>query len=88
MASFCRVSRVINILFFGPVVERVGQREVQLEFQSGMCLQDVTVALQARYPKAFEIVCFTAVNEVQTLDMGLALADNDEITYMAKFSGG
>lgn len=79
---------MIRVLFFGPVVERVGEREVQLEYQSGMSLQDVTMKLQARYPKAFEIVSLTAVNHVQTRDMDLALADNDEITFMAKFSGG
>jgi molybdopterin converting factor small subunit len=79
---------MIRILFFGPVVEHVGQREIQIEFQPGMCLQNVTETLQARHPKAFEIVCFTAVNQVQTRDLGLALADHDEITYMAKFSGG
>ncbi len=79
---------MIRILFFGPVVEHVDAREMQIEFQPGLRLQDVVAQLQARYPKAFEIVCFTAINDVQTHDTHLQLADNDEIAFMAKFSGG
>jgi len=79
---------MIRILFFGPMVEHVLQREMQLEFQFGMRLKDVAETLQASYPEAFKIVCATAVNQVQTRDMELALADNDEVAFMAKFSGG
>lgn len=79
---------MIRVLFFGPVVDRVGSRDMQIDFSPGMRLQDVTAQLQARYPQAFEIVCFTAVNDRQTSDMQLPLADNDEIAFMAKFSGG
>jgi molybdopterin converting factor small subunit len=79
---------MMQILFFGPVAERVGLRELQLEYSSGMVLQDVVSQLKATYPAAFEIVCFTAVNETQTRDMSLHLNDGDEIVFMAKFSGG
>ena len=79
---------MIRVLFFGPVVEHIDEREMQLGFQPGLRLQDVMAQLQARYPKAFEIVCFTAVNNVHTHDMRLQLADHDEIAFMAKFSGG
>ena len=79
---------MIRVLFFGPVAAQVNEHEMQLEFQVGLCLQDIVAQLQLRYPKAFELVCFTAVNEVQTHDMRLKLADHDEIAFMAKFSGG
>lgn len=79
---------MIRILFFGPVVERVGTRNMQLDFSHGMRLQDVVTQLKVQHPEAFEIVCFTAVNDQQTSDMQLLLADNDEIAFMAKFSGG
>jgi molybdopterin converting factor small subunit len=79
---------MIRILFFGPIAEQVNERAFQLEFRTGLCLQDVVTQLNMRFPKAFELVCFTAVNEVQTRDMQLVLADNDEIAFMAKFSGG
>lgn len=79
---------MIRVLFFGPLVAHVDAREMQIEFQSGLCLQDVVAQLQLRYPKAFELVCFTAVNQLQTHDMQLVLSDNDELAFMAKFSGG
>ena len=79
---------MMRILFFGPVAELVGLREMQLEYRSGMVLQDVVSQLKAAYPAAFEIVCFIAVNETQTRDMSLALNGGDEIVFMAKFSGG
>lgn len=79
---------MLKILFFGPVVEHVGSREMHLEFQPGVCLQDVVEALKARFPLAFDLVCCTAVNQVQTRDMTTILSDHDEIAFMAKFSGG
>jgi molybdopterin converting factor small subunit len=79
---------MIRVLFFGPVAERVAARQTEIGFQPGFCLQDAVAQLTALYPQAFEIVCFIAVNNVQTRDMKLALQDNDEIAFMAKFSGG
>ena len=79
---------MIKVLFFGPVAERVGQNEVEVEFRAGLRLQDLRAQLQAKYPKAFEIVCFTAVNGEHALDMSLPLADRSEVVFMSKFSGG
>lgn len=79
---------MIRILFFGPVAERIGMREMQLEYRPDMVLQDVVDQLQPVHPEAFELVCFTAVNQLQTRDMQTRLADGDEVVFMAKFSGG
>lgn len=79
---------MLKILFFGPVVERVGCAAMCLELKTGMTLQDIVTQLQSRYPSAFEIVCFIALNQVQTRDMTTRLNDEDEIAFMAKFSGG
>lgn len=79
---------MIKVLFFGPVAERVGANELKVEFHAGMRVQDVRTQLQARYPAAFEIVCFVAVNGEHTLDMSAALTDNSEVVFMSKFSGG
>ena len=79
---------MIRVLFFGPVVEHVDAHEMQVEFQSGMCLQELVSQMKSLYPMAFELICYTAVNDVQTRNMQLPLADNDEIAFMAKFSGG
>lgn len=79
---------MIKVLFFGPVVERAGCNALDIPFLPAMTLQDLRDELAAQYPHAFEIVCFTAVNGNQVRDLSLALADNSEVTFMAKFSGG
>jgi molybdopterin synthase sulfur carrier subunit len=79
---------MIRVLFFGPVADRVKARELQLPFVAGMKLQEVVSELKTRYPEAFNIVCFTAVNQAQVNDMQLPLSDGDEVAFMAKFSGG
>ena len=53
---------MINVLFFGPVVERLGMRDCQIPCVEGMTLQCLHDQLAAIYPHAFEIVCFCAVN--------------------------
>jgi molybdopterin converting factor small subunit len=79
---------MIRVLFFGPVADRVQMREMQLDFVVGMTLHDVIAQLGAQHPNAFGIVSFIAVNQNQVRDKQIALQDNDEIAFMAKFSGG
>jgi molybdopterin converting factor small subunit len=79
---------MIRVLFFGPVAERVGASEVHVAFDAGMCLQDLRAQLQARYPAAFEIVCFAAVNGEHALDMSVPMKEGSEVVFMSKFSGG
>ena len=79
---------MIRVLFFGPVAERVETREMQLDFVHGMTLHDVIARIGAQHPHAFGIVSFIAVNQTQIRDKQMALNDNDEIAFMAKFSGG
>jgi molybdopterin synthase sulfur carrier subunit len=61
---------------------------VQVAFHAGMRLHDLREQLQAKYPAAFEIVCFAAVNGEHVLDMSLPLAERSEVVFMSKFSGG
>lgn len=79
---------MIKVLFFGPVAERIGSNAVQVEYRAGMRLQDLRDELSKQYPQAFDIVCFTAVNGAHARDLSQALADNSEVAFMAKFSGG
>ncbi len=79
---------MIKVLFFGPVAERVGNNALQVEYRPGIRLQDVRDKLAAQYPQAFEIVCFAAANGEHVRDMSLPLADNSEVAFMARFSGG
>ncbi len=79
---------MIKVLFFGPVAERVGNNSLQVEHRPGIRLQDVRNELAAQYPQAFEIVCFAAANGEHVHDTSLPLADNSEVSFMARFSGG
>jgi molybdopterin converting factor small subunit len=79
---------MIKVLFFGPVAERVQMRETQVEFTGGMTLHDIIARLGVQHPGAFSLVSFIAVNQTQVHDKQMALHDNDEIAFMAKFSGG
>ncbi len=79
---------MIRVFFFGPVADRVQTREMQLDYVAGMTLHDVIAQLGAQYPNMFGIVSFIAVNQNQVRDKQTVLHDNDEIAFMAKFSGG
>lgn len=79
---------MIKILFFGPVADRVGSPALQVEHRAGMTLQSLRDELATRHARAFEIVSMTAVNGEHVRDLSLPLADNSEVAFMAKFSGG
>lgn len=79
---------MIRVLFFGPVAERIGSSALQAEYRAGMSLQDLRNDLAKQYPRAFEIVCFTALNGEHVFDLSVPLSDNSEVAFMAKFSGG
>jgi molybdopterin converting factor small subunit len=79
---------MMRVLFFGPVAEQFGARELQLDFYDGMTLQDVATQLRTQNAQAFKLVSLIAVNNAQTKDMSLVLHDHDEIAFMSKFSGG
>lgn len=79
---------MIKVLFFGPVADRVQTRDMDIEYTAGMTLHDITHKVGMLHPGALSIVSFIAVNQEQVHDKQTALNDNDEIAFMAKFSGG
>lgn len=79
---------MIKVLFFGPVADRIGQREMRIGHAPGMTLHDVIAQIGNAYPGAFSIVSFIAVNQQQVRDKQMRVNDGDEIAFMAKFSGG
>ncbi len=79
---------MINVLFFGPVAERIGKSALSADYRPNMRIHDLNDELAAQYPQAFELVCFTAINGEHIRDMSTILPDNSEVAYMAKFSGG
>ncbi|MFT3962907.1 MoaD/ThiS family protein [Propionivibrio sp.] len=80
---------MIKVLFFGPVADRVGARQIDVPFRAGLRWQDVRDELRPRYPEAFALVSIVAVNgeRVREAD-GQALPDGAEIVFMSRFSGG
>lgn len=79
---------MIRVLFFGPVAERVGSRELSAQYHAGMRLLDLRDNLANEFPLAFDIVCFSAINGEQVRDMNIPLADVSEVAFMARYSGG
>jgi molybdopterin synthase sulfur carrier subunit len=79
---------MIRALFFGPVAELAGTRELSIRHQNGMRLQDLRALLEKDYPGALDLVCLLAVNGEQVRDMSVQLTDNSEVAFMAKYSGG
>lgn len=79
---------MIDVLFFGPVVERIGRNALKIEHRPNLTLQDLRDELAAQYPHAFEIVCFAAVDGNHVRDLAQLVQDGSEVTFMAKFSGG
>jgi len=79
---------MIKVLFFGPVAELIASSALRIEHRPNLCLHDLRNELSKQYPQAFEIVSFMAVNGAHARDLNQALADNSEVAFMAKFSGG
>jgi molybdopterin synthase sulfur carrier subunit len=80
---------MIRVLFFGPVAERVGARQIDVPWRAGLRWQDVRDELRARYPEAFAYVSIVAVDGERVGDEAEApLAKDSEIVFMSPFSGG
>ena len=79
---------MINVLFFGPVAERVGVSRVEVDFVPGMCVADVRAQLELCYPEAFALVSLVAVDGEHVRAPAARLADRCELVFMSKFSGG
>ena len=54
---------MIRVLFFGPVAERIGLRQLDLPFREGLRWQDVRDEMQTRHGEAFAHV---AIDELKT----------------------
>ena len=79
---------MIRVLFFGPIAAATGEREVPVAHVPGMTLGSLKETLAARYPEAMHLATMMAVNGEHVRDLSLPLADNSEVAFMAKFSGG
>ncbi|MDR3213496.1 MAG: MoaD/ThiS family protein [Azoarcus sp.] len=80
---------MIQVLFFGPVAERIGKRQIDVDFHPGLRWQDIYGELRAHHHEAFALVSVVAVNgkRVDEQDDTL-LTDGAEVVFMSAFSGG
>ena len=79
---------MITVLFFGPVAEAAGRGRLEITWHPGLRLQDLRAQLQARYPDAFALVALAAVNGEHQRDSSILLADQSEVVFMSRLSGG
>ena len=80
---------MIRVLFFGPVAERVGARQIDMPWRMNLSWQDVRDELRTRYPEAFGYVSIVAIDGERVVGEAEApLADGAEIVFMSPFSGG
>jgi len=79
---------MIRVMFFGPVAERIGSNAMQVDYRPEMSLGTLRDELAAKYPHAFEIVCFMAVDGEHVRNLSLPLTSNSKVAFMARFSGG
>jgi len=79
---------MIRVLFFGPIAAATGEREISVAHTPGMTLGRLKEILAAQYPEAMHLATMMAANGEHARDLSLPLADNSEVAFMAKFSGG
>ncbi len=79
---------MISVLLFGPVAERAGVSSLQVQYRADLNLLQLRDELAAKYPQAFELVCFIAVSGEHVRDLQQLVSDGSEIVFMSKFSGG
>ncbi|MDR2261579.1 MAG: MoaD/ThiS family protein [Azoarcus sp.] len=80
---------MIQVLFFGPVAERIGARQIEVDFRQGLRLQDIYSDLRAHHQEAFTLVTIVAVNGKRVGEQDdPPLADGAEVVFMSAFSGG
>jgi molybdopterin synthase sulfur carrier subunit len=80
---------MIRVLFFGPIAERIGARQIQVDFRAGLRWTDVRDELRTSYPDAIALVAIVAVDGVRVTEENNApLADGAEVVFMSAFSGG
>ncbi|MDR1854386.1 MAG: MoaD/ThiS family protein [Azoarcus sp.] len=80
---------MIRALFFGPVAERVGARQIEVDFRPGLTWRALRDQLAALHSEAFEIVSIVAVDGRRVAESDAApLRDGAEVVFMSAFSGG
>lgn len=83
--------KMIKLLFFASIKERLGINEISIDFMENESLQAVTQRLIKRYGNEWEILLepetvFSCNQRVS--DRDLIVVDGDEIAYFPPVTGG
>jgi len=76
------VMKMIKVLFFGAVADKLGKRSV--DAQADLSLAELIAQLQCEDMQPLLV----AVNQEQIHDMDYIVQDGDEVALMPPFSGG
>ncbi len=77
----------VKVLFFGPLADNSGAKEVYIKLGSNNRLSHIKDLLEEKYLKSSNIPYMTAVNMEQVRG-DIELSAGDEIAVMPPFSGG
>jgi len=82
---------VIRVRFFSTLAEKMGTREIFIEYKPGMTIRDIAEILSTRFPKLMELIengdILTSKNHVYA-NLDSEVNDGDEIAFMPPVSGG
>ncbi len=80
---------MIKVLFFGPVAERVGASELQVQFNAGMRLAGSARAIAGHLSGGVRDRVFRGGERRRMRWIcPLPLKDGSEVVFMSKYSGG
>ena len=77
----------VKVLFFGPLAETTGVKEVHINLDGISMLSHIKDLLDEKYLKTSKLPYMMAVNKEQVRG-DIALNSGDEIALMPPFSGG
>jgi len=81
----------IRVRFFSTLAEKMGTREIFIEYKPGMTIRDIAEILSTRFPQLIELIengdILTSKNHVYA-SLDSKVNDGDEIAFMPPVSGG
>lgn len=77
----------VKVLFFGPLADSSGAKEVYIKLNGTSMLSQIKDLLDKKYLKSSNIPYMMAVNMEQVRD-NIQIKEGDEIAVMPPFSGG
>jgi len=85
------IDMTIRVRFFSTLAEKIGTREMFIEYKPGMTIRDIAEKLSTRFPQLIELIkngeVLTSRNHVYA-SLDAEVNDGDEVAFMPPASGG